>query len=165
MRRTGIRVHRSGRLAAEEVTVRSGIPVTTVPRTLLDLADVLDRQALRRVVTEAEYTNRLDLTTLTAVVQNNPGRRGRKVMEAVEGRMHRTRSPLEDRFLSLLEQRGVKGQSPPSGSRATKWTSCGDESTSCSSSTASLPTPRARRCGVTGNGIACCGGPASARCG
>jgi predicted transcriptional regulator of viral defense system len=83
-KRAGIRIHRSGRLSAEEVTVRSGIPVTTVARTLLDLADVLDRQALRRAVTEAEYTDRLDLTTLNAVVQNNPGRRGKKVMEAVE---------------------------------------------------------------------------------
>jgi hypothetical protein len=48
MGRKGIRVHRSGRLRAEEVTVRGGIPVTTVERTLLDLADVLPEQALRR---------------------------------------------------------------------------------------------------------------------
>jgi hypothetical protein len=85
IRRRGIRVHRSGRLAAEEVVVRNGIPVTTVARTLLDLADVLDRQALRRVITEAEYRQRFNPTSLNAVVQNNPGRRGRKVMEAVEG--------------------------------------------------------------------------------
>jgi hypothetical protein len=39
------------------VTLRHGIPVTTVARTLLGLADVLERQALRRVITEAEYTN------------------------------------------------------------------------------------------------------------
>jgi predicted transcriptional regulator of viral defense system len=55
IRRAGIRVHRSGRLAPEEVTVRSGIPVTTVARTLLDLADVIDHQALRRAITEAEH--------------------------------------------------------------------------------------------------------------
>jgi very-short-patch-repair endonuclease len=107
IRRRGIRVHRSGRLTAEEVTTRSGIPVTTVARTLLDLADVLDNQALRRAVTEAEYTNRFDLTALNAVVEDNPGRRGRQVMEAVEARRHRTRSPLEDRFLRLMERHGV----------------------------------------------------------
>jgi predicted transcriptional regulator of viral defense system len=42
VRRKGNRVHRSGRISAEEVTERTGIPVTTVARTLLDLADVLD---------------------------------------------------------------------------------------------------------------------------
>lgn len=113
MRRRGIRVHRSGRLAPEEVTTRHGIPVTIVARTLLDLADVLERQALRRAVTEAEYTNRFDLDSLIAVVEANPGRRGRRVMEAVEGRRHRTRSPLEERFLTFAERWGV--EEPESG--------------------------------------------------
>ena len=108
LRRRGIRVHRSGRLTSDEVTTRSGIPVTSVARTLLDLADMLDTQALRRAVTEAEYTNRLDVTSLNAVVQNSPGRRGRQVMDAVHGRRHRTRSPLEDRFLRLMERHGVE---------------------------------------------------------
>jgi very-short-patch-repair endonuclease len=107
IRRKGIRVHRSGRLTSEEVTTRSGIPVTTVARTLLDLADVLDNQALRRAVTEAEYRGRFDLTSLNAVVEANPGRRGRKVLEAAGGRRHRTRSPLEDRFLWFMERYGV----------------------------------------------------------
>jgi hypothetical protein len=114
IKRAGIRVHRSGRLAAEEVTVLQGIPVTTVARTLLDLADVLDPQALRRAVTEAEYLNRFDLTALNAVVENNPGRRTKKLMTAaVEGKRHRTRSPLEDRFLRLIERYGV--EEPDSG--------------------------------------------------
>jgi len=108
VKRAGIRVHRSGRLATEEICERCGIPVTTVARTLLDLADVLDRQALRRAVTEAEYTQRFDLTTLIAVVQNNPGRGGAKLMRAVEGKLHRTRSPLEERFLGLLERHRVE---------------------------------------------------------
>jgi Protein of unknown function (DUF559)/Transcriptional regulator, AbiEi antitoxin len=113
IRRRGIRVHRSGRLAAEDVTLRSGIPVTTVARTLLDLADVLDKQGLRRAVTEAEYRNRFDLTSLNAVVDGNPGRRGRKVLEAADARRHRTRSPLEDRFLSFIDRWSV--EEPASG--------------------------------------------------
>jgi hypothetical protein len=111
--RAGIRIHRSGRLAPEEVTERHGIPVTTVARTLLDLADVLNPQALRRVITEAEYRNRFDLASLIAVVENNPGRRGAKLTRAVETAGHRTRSPLEDRFLAFLERRGV--EEPASG--------------------------------------------------
>jgi putative AbiEi antitoxin of type IV toxin-antitoxin system/uncharacterized protein DUF559 len=109
IRRKGIRIHRSGRLAPEEVTIRNGIPVTTVARTMLDLADVLDPHALRRAVTEAEYTNRFDRAALIAVVENNPGRRGRKVMTAAfEGRHHRTRSPLEDRVVAFIERWGVE---------------------------------------------------------
>jgi hypothetical protein len=112
-RQRGIRVHRTGRLRPEEVTVRHGIPVTTVARTLLDLADVLERQALRRVITEAEYLNRLDMTALNAVVRANPGRSGAKLMEAATGRRHRTRSGLELRFLAFLERHGV--EEPESG--------------------------------------------------
>jgi len=61
IRRAGIRVHRSGRLGAEEVTARDGIPVTTLARTLLDLADVLHPQALKRAITEAEYRQRISV--------------------------------------------------------------------------------------------------------
>jgi len=108
IRRAGIRIHRSGRLTAGEVTAMRSIRVTTLARTLLDLADVLHPQALRRTITEAEYRDRFDLTSLIAVVQNNPGRRGKQLMRAVEAAGHRTRSPLENRFLSFLERFGVE---------------------------------------------------------
>lgn len=93
--------------------MKHGIPVTTLARTLLDLADVLEGQALRRVITQAEYTNQFDLTAINAVVEANPGRRGAKLMEAAKGRRHRTRSNLEVRFLALLERHGV--EEPESG--------------------------------------------------
>jgi very-short-patch-repair endonuclease len=109
----GIRLHRTGRLRPDELAVRNGIPVTTVARTLLDLADILEGQALRRVITEADYTQQFDLTAINAVVQNNPGRRSARLLEAVGGRRHRTRSPLELRFLRLLERHRV--EEPESG--------------------------------------------------
>ena len=105
---SGIRVHRTRRLRPDEVTVRHGIPVTTVARTLLDLADVLERQALKRVITEAEYTNQFDLTAINAVVQNNPGRASARLMAAVGASGDRTRSELEDRFLAFLERHQVE---------------------------------------------------------
>ena len=113
VRRKGIRVHRSGRLGADEVTERLQIPVTTVARTLLDLADVLPAQALKRAVTEAEYRDRLDITSINAVVEHNPGRRGAKLRRAMEAAGHRTRSPLEDRFLALIRRHGI--EEPQSG--------------------------------------------------
>jgi hypothetical protein len=109
----GIRLHRTGRLRPDEVTMRHAIPVTNVARTLLDLADVLEGQALKRAITEAEYTNQFDLSAINAVVQNNPGRRGAKLMEAAIGRRHRTRSPLEVRFLRFVERHGI--EEPESG--------------------------------------------------
>ena len=93
--------------------MRHGIPVTTVARTLLDLADVLERQALKRVITEAEYLGVFDLRAVEAAVKANPGRRGAKLMEAAGGRLHRTRSELEQRFLRRLERHGV--EEPESG--------------------------------------------------
>lgn len=109
IRRQGVRVHRSGRLTAEEVTSKDGIPVTTVARTLLDLADDLDIQGVRRAITEAEYRHLYDHTALIAVVESNPGRRTKKLMTAaMEGKLHRTRSPLEDRFVRVLERWGAE---------------------------------------------------------
>ena len=88
--------------------MRHGIPVTTVARTLLDLADVLQRQALKRVITEAEYLNLFDLAAINAVVDNNPGRRSAKLMDAVGKSGDRTRSQLEDRFLAFIERHRVE---------------------------------------------------------
>jgi very-short-patch-repair endonuclease len=65
------------------------------------------------VITEAEYLNRFDRTAINAVVQNNPGRRSARLLEAVGGRRHRTRSKLELRFLAFLERHRV--EEPESG--------------------------------------------------
>jgi very-short-patch-repair endonuclease len=103
-KRRGIKVHRSSRLAPEETLVRDGIPVTTVARTVLDLADVLQTQALKRAIDEAEYRGRFDLTSLTAVVQNNPGRRGAKLLALAKEPAQRTRSDLEIDFLAFCRR-------------------------------------------------------------
>jgi very-short-patch-repair endonuclease len=103
-RRRGIRVHRSRRLRREETVVRDGIPVTTVARTLLDLADVLPTQALKRAIDESEYQGRFDLNSVTAVVESNPGRRGAKVLALAKEPAQRTRSDLEDDFLAFCRR-------------------------------------------------------------
>jgi very-short-patch-repair endonuclease len=106
-RRNGVRVHRSGRLGADQVTVHHGIPVTTLARTLLDLADVLSHQSLKRAIDEADYQRLLDMTTLIAVVENNPGRRGAKLLRAAQGPPEMTRSELETRFLAIIDRHGL----------------------------------------------------------
>jgi very-short-patch-repair endonuclease len=106
-KRKGIRVHRTRRLSREETVVRDQIPVTTVARTLLDLADVLTTQALKRAIDESEYRGRFDLTSLSAVVENNPGRRGAKLLALAKEPAQRTSSDLEIDFLAFCRRHSL----------------------------------------------------------
>lgn len=74
---------------------------TTVARTLLDMADVLNSQALKRAIDEAEYQRLFDLNALTATVNNNPGRRGSTLLEVAADPSQLTRSEFENRFLGF----------------------------------------------------------------
>jgi very-short-patch-repair endonuclease len=109
-RREGIRAHRGG-VAADEITQVDGIPTTTVARTLLDLAAVLDRPELQRAIEQAEALRLSDTTPLAALVARYPGRRGTAVLKRILGAEKLTagvsRSDLEDRFLSFLAERGL----------------------------------------------------------
>ena len=107
VRRNGIRIHRSGRLGADEVTTKDGIPVTTVARTLLDLADVVNNQALKRAIDEAEYQRLFDLNALTATVNNNPGRRGSALLKIAADPPQLTRSEFENRFLAFCARHEI----------------------------------------------------------
>jgi hypothetical protein len=99
-----ISAHRS-RLAAGEVARRRGIPVTTVPRTLLDLAAVLDERALARAVNEARV---LRLLRPGLVLPQRPGRRGvARVRRLIELAETPTRSVLEDAFLAIVDRSGL----------------------------------------------------------
>jgi very-short-patch-repair endonuclease len=95
----GIDVHRTRSLRPDEVTVIDGIPVTTVARTLVDLADVLSPAAFRRAVHEADYRR------LHAPLVPIPGRKGAALVEAVAAERadpQLTRTALEHAFLALI---------------------------------------------------------------
>src|SRR3954465_1469410 len=53
-RKAGIRVHSGATLAARDVTTLRGIPCTNVPRTLLDLAEVVNQRQVERAIDRAE---------------------------------------------------------------------------------------------------------------
>jgi very-short-patch-repair endonuclease len=105
-RRPGIDAHRSA-LAADEVTVERGIPVTTPARTLLDLAEQLTPQRLERAVHEAEYRRLSSPLSLEALLTRHKGRRGTAALRAIvdKGRLGSTitRSDLELDFLAFLD--------------------------------------------------------------
>jgi hypothetical protein len=100
-----------GGVAPDEITEIDGIPTTTVARTLLDLAAILDRPRLERAIEQAEALRLSDATPLAALVARHPGRRGTAVLKRILGAEARaagmTRSELEDRFLRFLADRGL----------------------------------------------------------
>lgn len=62
----GVRVHHVPELHPDDVTVLHGIPCTTVSRTLIDLADELDRDELRDAFARARDRGLLDPEALLA---------------------------------------------------------------------------------------------------
>lgn len=110
-RRPGIVVHAARDLPVDDRTTRRCIPVTAVPRTLLDLAGVVTRAELERSVEEAERLHVLDLAALGRVLGRCSGRRGagllRKIVRDPLTGAAATRSGLEHRFLALCREAGL----------------------------------------------------------
>ncbi len=91
----------------DEVASRRRIPVTTLARTLLDVAAELSVESLEAAIREAEYLHRFRLGSLEAMLERHPGRRGARTIKAClyrlgRGPRGRTRSRLEIRFAALL---------------------------------------------------------------
>lgn len=103
----GITYHRARKLPGREVTTVDGIPVTTVARTIVDLADVLTPHQLAHVLYEAAFLRCLDMRELRAVVARLYARRRIWVVHrAIELHLSGsagTRSQLEDRMLARIE--------------------------------------------------------------
>ena len=75
-KRSSFIARRSRTLSDEDRTVRNGLPLTTVSRTLLDLASVLDAEQLRNAWEEADRLRLLVLSDILDQCNRNPGRRG-----------------------------------------------------------------------------------------
>jgi predicted transcriptional regulator of viral defense system len=107
--RRGIQFHRSS-LPSDEVTTEDGIPVTTVPRTLLDLATVLRPRQLERALNEAEALRLWDDLSLLDLLRRYPRRAGsravRAVLEERNAGVKIIRSELEVVFLEFLDRFG-----------------------------------------------------------
>jgi very-short-patch-repair endonuclease len=103
----GIRVRR-GRLDPHDVTEIDLIPCTTVPRTLVDLAGVLNEDELARACHKAGVIYRATPRQVAAVLGRMPNATGAAVLKAVmAGDVKVTLSKLERAFLELLAQHGL----------------------------------------------------------
>lgn len=99
-------------LPADEVATAHRIPVTTVPRTLFDLASVLAIDAVERALRESERLRLYDALSLEDLLKRYPGHRGnRAIRECLRRRLElpvgTTREELEARFLSFLSRVGI----------------------------------------------------------
>ena len=102
--RGDIVAHRSSLLAAD-VTTRQHIPCTTVPRTLVDLAALVDQRRLERAIDRAEELRIFDLQSVHAQLSQMIGQRGVGRLTTVLGSFDgpdATRSEAERRFLTLI---------------------------------------------------------------
>ena len=107
----GIRRHHKA-LPADEVTVWEGIPVTTVPRTIFDLAATEREDVVEGLIGEMEFRELRDPLSLWDLLDRYPRRRGcRRVRLALERIKDepggRKRSRLEERFAPFLRDRNL----------------------------------------------------------
>jgi very-short-patch-repair endonuclease len=107
----GVNVHRSRRLTVADVTVVDEIPCTTVARTILDLAGVVDRRSVERAIEQADIQRVLDYRGLRNQVERNQNTRAacrlRSVLADQDDRSAPTESELEERFLALCRATGL----------------------------------------------------------
>jgi Protein of unknown function (DUF559)/Transcriptional regulator, AbiEi antitoxin len=108
--RPGVKLHRVRALHPDDTTEIDGIPVTSLPRTLLDLAEVITINRLERAIENAERLRIFDLNALTQLLGRSPGRHGRKPLSMLLSKLiepDRTRSDLERDFVALCERAGI----------------------------------------------------------
>jgi predicted transcriptional regulator of viral defense system len=119
----GIVRHRARNLVEDDRTVVDGIPVTSVARTLLDLAWKLRGYQIRRVLDCAEELGLLDLDAIRAVIERNRGHHGAKRLRYaldIYKPAPYTRSEFERRFVDHLVASGLPRP-------ATGWNELGHE--------------------------------------
>jgi very-short-patch-repair endonuclease len=109
----GVRLHQTRSLPAEHVTKEAYIPVTTLERTLLDMAARLDAKQLEHDLVEADRSRRLRWPKLwQAVTEHGRGRKGvkrlKRVIAQADPRFADAVSFSEVDFLILCREEGLK---------------------------------------------------------
>jgi predicted transcriptional regulator of viral defense system len=107
----GVAVHRSTTLTAKDITVIDGIPVTSLHRTLFDVAEVVDQRELEREFDQAQIVKGLDLNKINDQLARNPTRAAaskiRKVLTEHYIGSTPTENDLEEDFLAITRGLGL----------------------------------------------------------
>jgi very-short-patch-repair endonuclease len=107
----GIRLHTSRSLDAQDTTNHAGIPITTVARTLLDLAATTRAEQLERALAQAMHLRLYDQRAIDDVIVRSNGHRGTKVLkQATRQEPKLTKGKWEARMLRLV--RGARLPDP-----------------------------------------------------
>jgi very-short-patch-repair endonuclease len=93
----------------DERTIEEGIPVTTVPRTILDLAATEDSDTVENLLRESERRRLSDRLSLPDLIERYRGKRGTRKVQVALDRLKEDpagtkRSPLEERFAPFLRR-------------------------------------------------------------
>lgn len=108
-RRRGIDAH-AMQLDRQDRTIHDDIAITTIPRTLLDLAEVETPRRLARAIETAERRRLFDLRAVQDVLARSPGRHGHKQLRILLSNYEPaqiTRSDLEIEFLELIDEENL----------------------------------------------------------
>jgi predicted transcriptional regulator of viral defense system len=101
--RQGFTIHRARTLDKRDTTTRQGIPITTVPRTLVDLTTTLTAYQLANVIHEAAFRGRFKEAATREAMTRAKGRDLTNLHAALQAHASGsagTKSALEDRFLA-----------------------------------------------------------------
>ena len=126
--RRGITVHTTRRLEPADRAIVDSIPVTSVARTLVDLAEVRSEPHLANAVHEAEVQRLFDLGAVREAQARVSGRASRHCLDRVLADYAPrpfTRSGAESAFSHVCATAGLPSPGRPSRSAATRSTSCG----------------------------------------
>jgi hypothetical protein len=109
--RSAFRLHRARILTEEDRVLVDGIPVTAIPRTLLDLAATLPERRLGAIIDRTEWQELLDLSAIEALLARTSGHPGygrlRRAVALYRPEPAFVRSVLEQRFLDLIRGAGL----------------------------------------------------------
>ena len=94
-RRKGIDIHLVRHLDPRDVTEIDGLPVTTLARTLLDLAEVVPKNQVQRAIGEADYRRVFDLKAVNELLSRSKGRRGLKPLPLPSPMQFRTKGRVQ----------------------------------------------------------------------
>ncbi len=107
---SGVRVHRARHLLEPDRGLIDNVPLTSLPRTLLDYASAVRFEQLQRAIERAEELELFDLVAADELLNRTAGHPGhRRLQRALE--LYRpapfTRSGIERYFLELVEGAGL----------------------------------------------------------
>jgi hypothetical protein len=103
----GLRLYRTRRLHPQDVTVIRGIPVTSLARTVVDLAGVLRPSVVPTIVHEAEVLG-LDLAECHRARKRARGRRTRVLTAALGDPRPRTKRQIEEKLEAIAHRAGLR---------------------------------------------------------